>query len=225
MPWYELVTSDIVFQLLVFFAAVSHSLHKQGITSCLQFFTSVFTACAPANRNSFAKLLSFYAFEDREKEEFLKQFAAIKTPYTFLELEVDKRTFKKHQYSYIPEDDGGKGRKRMSHSAQARDRLVQEKANRFLGVLSNSSQALALFDLLYARLEKRQVNPETLEITLAKKGNSSEHVKISLIQYVAVLVDTKKEVHASPEILKFHSYLGTIGVNLPSVFVLNKDFV
>lgn len=142
-----------------------------------------------------------------------------------MELCVESRIMKKHQYPLIPDEGPGTSRgPKMSQTAMQRDRQIRETASRFLNVLSHSEEALALFDLIYPQLEKKQISPQTLEITLAKKGNAASLVKVSLIQYLAVLTDAKREVEASSDIIKFHQYLkNVVGLRLPSVFVLNKS--
>ena len=153
---------------------------------------------------------------------------SVEEPYTFMELDVEEREIKKHHFTYVPgdsDDDEETSKNPKKMRAAARDRMAHERAIRFFGVLpANSTQALALFDLIYPKLERRNVCPDTLEIVMQRKGGSQSHVKISLIEYIALLVDEKHLLpRASKLILKFHAFVKKI-VELPTAFVINSKF-
>ena len=119
--------------------------------------------------------------------KLVAEFRSITTPYTFLELDVQKMTITRHHYDFIPdeEDNLKKGPKLR---AVKRDRLAHENAARYLGVLEHSKQATALFGLIYSKLDRQNISPDTLEVAMQTKG-TKRPVKVSLIQYIAELVD------------------------------------
>jgi hypothetical protein len=200
----------------------------------LPFFTKIFITASQANIASFKNLLNYFGFSDQEQAFHKKNFESCKEPFVHWLFDIEERTIEKKKYPYIPETyepSGKRGtkRKRMEEGGDApisrRDALIFAKADRFFSVLTNAREAKALFELIFAKLPKQFVNPQTLEITLAKDSPEGPPVIISIIDYVATLVDEDGRVPASPDVLKFHRYVRAVrNVKLPSYFVLNKNF-
>lgn len=207
---------------------VSQQIHKQGLTGLLGSFTRVYVTAAKANIYTWKRLLTYYSFDDDERRKHIETFRKCTVPRSTFFLDVETLAVTRVNFPLLPEvrygDEQQSGKKHKKTSMSARDTLALAKANRYLSVLSNSKEALAIFELLYYHLPKSTINVNTLEITLQEKG-SVRPVVISLVEYIATLVDDKKRVPASRLIYKFHKYTQSVhNVSLPKHFVLNTDF-
>jgi hypothetical protein len=211
---------------------VSHSLLKQNLYGLLPFFTKIFITASQANIASFKNLLNYFGFSEQEQAFHKKNFESCKEAFVHWLFDVENRTIEKKKYPFIPEayePKKGTKRKRMDDNGDGtvskRTALILSRADRFFSVLSNSREAKALFEILYAKLPKQFIHPQTLDITLAKNSPDGPAVVISIIDYVATLVDTEGRVPASQDVLKFHRYVQDVrNIKLPAHFVLNKDF-
>ena len=210
---------------------VSQQIHKMGIVGLLGSFTRVYVTASKANIYTWKRLLSYYAFDDREQKSHVNEFRACQIPHTTFFLDVETLTITRVNFPLLPEvrygdndDDDGKKRRKKKPTMSSRETLALAKANRYLSVLSNHKEALAIFELLYYKLPKSAINSNTLEITLQQKG-SVRPVVISLVEYIATLVDGQKKVPVSRLMHKFHKYTQAAhAVSLPRHFVLNTDF-
>jgi hypothetical protein len=214
------------------FINVCHSLLRQGLFGLLPFYTKIIITNSQANIASYKKLLNYFGFTEQEQAFHMKNFQSCKEKFAHWEFDVDERTIQKKKYPYVPETyvgkSDGKKRKKMSDDDDSglskRDSLTLARADRFFSVLPNAKEGKALFEILYAQLPKQCINPKTLDITLAKNSADGPMVRISLIQYVATLVDDEERVPASRDIMKFHRYVQTVRrIVLPAHFVLNKS--
>jgi GTPase SAR1 family protein len=208
---------------------VTHSVIKQNIHALLPFFTRIYFSGCKSSIPSLRNVLQHFGFQKEEKEFHVRNLIANKTPWSHYVLHVDQLVIEKVQYPFEEgsddEEDGKKGKKKKKMHVSAREALTQKNALRYFSVLKNSKEAMACWDLIYCKLEKRNIDPHSLEITLQTKGGKRAPVTISLISYVAALVDTDGKVPASHEIAKFHQYCQTEkAIKLPSVFVLNRGF-
>lgn len=204
---------------------VSHALMRQNLYGLLSFFTKIYVTGYKANLNSFRNVLRYFAFDDEEIRTYVARFLANTEAFTHFCLNVEKRTVEKVKFPYAPDTDEGKGGKKgkKKMSLSAKDAMALAKADRYLSVLKNSKEAKAIFELLYCKLNKKFIDARTLDITLQQK--SGQKLEISLIEYIACLVDQEKAVPASHECLKFHKYCQTVhSIHLPKHFVLNKSF-
>jgi len=207
---------------------VVHSILKQNIWSLVAFFTRIYITACPGNIGSLEYLLTKYGFTKEEKLFHVQNLLNNKQPYAHFLFDVDKHTIEKVHFELEPDEtEAEKGkRKPKKLTMSARDQLAQSKALRYLSVLDNEKQAMACWDLLYAKLRKnKSVCPETLEITLQQKKGERRPVVVSLIHYIAVLVDDQGKVPVGSDIAKFHKYCQTVhGIRLPPCYVLNKSF-
>ena len=153
--------------------------------------------------------------------------------------DVEKRTFVMKTYKYLPPNKAASGSSEDNTAAERRrsskktalfqgrkmtqkDAIAYERANFFLGekLVKNSKKAYALFEIVYPKLLKRFLDPETLTVTLGRKG---EPINVSLIDYVATLTDPQRE--PTELVSLFHKYLLTVRrVSLPTTFLANKRF-
>jgi energy-coupling factor transporter ATP-binding protein EcfA2 len=207
---------------------VSHSLTRQGIFGLLPFFTRVYVSACVASLASFRNLLNYFGFEEAERQFHISNLLSNKEPFCHYMLDVEKRTVDKVHFPLQPDDDGGDGtgrkkKKKKKMSLSRRDALALSKAQRYLSVLKNSKECLALFDLIWHRLPK-SADPATLEVSLQTKKGEGSPVKISLISYLAALTDDRGTAPAH-DMIKFHKYCKIVhGIYLPAPFVLNKNF-
>lgn len=206
---------------------VSHSLTGQGIWALVKFFTRVYISAVPGNLESLDYILNKHGFTKEQRTFHAQNLVNNKQPYAHFLYDIDNRSIKKVQYQLEPpdsleEDEEGGTKKRKRMTLSARDQMAQAKAQRYLSVLRNPTQALACFDLLYAKLDKKSVSPQTLDVSLHQKGDR-QPVTVSLISYLACLTDPK--VPASREVWKFHKYCVTLrGIRLPDCYILNEAF-
>ena len=179
--------------------------------------------------------MSYYVFEKEEKQQHMKTLLLWKKPFSHFVLDVEKREFKMKTYPYVgPNQVAAKGEGKTSGNKKTalyrgrkmtnRDATAHESAHRFMGdkLVKNSKKALALFDLIYPKIPRQSVEVETLTVTLQKKKHG-EVARISLIDYIATLVDVGKE----PTVLisLFHKYVVTVcHVILPMTYLANKRF-
>jgi energy-coupling factor transporter ATP-binding protein EcfA2 len=207
---------------------VSHSLTRQGIFGLLPFFTRVYVSAAVGNLASFRNLLNYFGFTETERQFHIRNLLENKEPFCHYVLDVEKRSVDKVHFPLQPDDDddygpGKKKKKNKKMSLSRRDALALSKAQRFLSVLNNSKECLALFDLIWPRLSRKSADPATLEVTLQTKGERSP-VKISLITYLAAATDERGQP-PTHDLMKFHKYCKIVhGIHLPAPFVLNKYF-
>jgi hypothetical protein len=208
---------------------VSHSLTRQGIFGLLPFFTRVYVSACVASLASLRNLLNYFGFDEAERQFHIRNLLANKEPFCHYMLDVEKRTIDKVHFPLQPDDDeddgtGRKKKKKKKMTLSTRDALALSKAQRYLSVLKNSPQCLALFDLIWHRLPRKSADPATLEVSLQTKKGDRSPVKISLVTYLAALTDERGSA-PSHDIIKFHKYCKTVhGINLPDPFVLNKYF-
>ena len=214
---------------------ISHSLHRQNISGLLCAFSHVYISAYKANIRSLQQLMTYYVFEKEEKQMHMKTLLLWKKPFSHFVLDVETREFKMKTYPYVGPNqiavssEGKKNSNKKSALYQGRkmttrDATAHERAYRFMGdkLVKNSEKALALFDLIYPKLQRQSIDVETLTVTLQKKKNG-EATRISLIDYIATLVDVKRE----PTVLisLFHKYVVTVcHVMLPNTYLANKRF-
>lgn len=212
---------------------LSQQIYCQGLYSLLGGFTRIYVTAAKANIRTWVQLLQYFGFDKQERTTHLRAFRTCKIPNSLFFLEVETLEITRIDAPFLPDigygtaaDEGDENRntQKTSKKMSGRDTLALSKAQRYLSVLSNPREALALFDLLYYKLSKSSIDPESLEITLQQKG-SSRPVFVSLIDYIGHLVDAKQKVVPSRLIKKFHSYTQKVrGISLPRHFVLNTAF-
>jgi hypothetical protein len=186
----------------------------------------VYLSACVGNIGSLRVLLREFGFTDEEKRGHIQNLLDNKQPYAHFCFNVDERTFTKVHYPLEPEEEetDSKGRKKKKMSVSARDTLALARATRYLSVLDNEREALCCFELLYAKLDRKSINPSTLEISLQTKGQR-QPVQLSLISYIACLTGNKGTDPPSRDVLRLHKYCREIkGIRLPEVYVANKRF-
>lgn len=185
---------------------------------------------------SFKQLLTYYGFTKEEREHYRKQLYAVDSPFSHFHLNVPKMTFELESPEFTPLTQGeGNNRKKSMELFNGRqmskkDALAHANAYRFLGekLIKNSAKAIALFEIIYSQLPKRQIDAKTLTIQLRKKkgftGEKGSHVRVNLIDYLSALTDPLRQ--PTPLIAQFHAYIIRYHcVILPAVYVVNKRFV
>ena len=208
---------------------IAQQIHRQGIHGLLAAFSRIYMTAAKANIYTWQKLLSYYAFDEQERANHLQAFRTCQIPFSVFYLDVEDLTINRVNFPLLPEDtssqeeEGVSGRRKKKITMSAREILATQKAQRYLGVLPNSKEAMAIWDMLFYKLKKTKIDPNTLEITLQQKGHP---VVVSLVDYIASLVDTRKnKLPAGRLLYKFHKFAQSVyGVTLPRHFVLNTDF-
>jgi hypothetical protein len=218
---------------------ISHSLHRQNLTGLIPFFTHVSISAFVGNMASLKNLLTYFGYEKEEKEKYKQMLLECTTPFSHMILNVQKMTMEIKSVELVPKSSGSKSASSAiaTKKAEARktemfegkmmtkkDALAHASAARFLSdkLVKNSKKARALFALIYAKLPKKSIDAETLSMTL-RKANGRGKTTVSLIDYVATLVDHSKE--PTDTVAKFHQYcIKQHNINLPTVFLVNKRF-
>ena len=206
---------------------ITHSATRQNLFGLFAFFTRIYITACPGNIGSLRYILDKFGFTVEEKKFHVRNLLENKQKYAHFLFDVDKHTIEKVHFELEPEEEAEKGKKKPKKlTMSARDQLSLSRAQRYLSVLENEKEALACFELLYAKLRKnKSINPETLEISLQQKKGERLPVVVSLIEYVSCLVDDKGKVPVTRDIVKFHKYCQTEHhLQLPACFVLNKFF-
>jgi hypothetical protein len=199
---------------------VSHSLLKQNLNSLLSYFQKIIISGSASNIASLRHLLREFGFTDEEKRFHVQNLIDNKQKFSHFLFDVDQRTITKISFPLEPvEVDDGIGGRRGKKMKSARDALALAKAQRYLAVLPNATEALACWELLWELLPKKLICPMTLEIALATK-RGSKPIRVSLISYCAALTSTEPP---SKEMIRFHNYcVQEKGIRLPEPFVRNK---
>jgi ABC-type cobalamin/Fe3+-siderophores transport system ATPase subunit len=214
--------------------AISHALMRQNLYGLLSYFTRIYITGYRANLRSFTKVLQYFGFQDDAVREHVRNFLACTEPFTHFLVNVERFTVEKVKFPFTPESEESadhlkrikknkNGSKRSTMTA--RDSIAMAKADRYLSVLKNHKEAKAIFELLWCKLNKKLIDPNTLEITLPQKSGGK--LVISLIEYIASLTQDEedKDVPASKETLKFHKYCRSVhSIRLPNHYVLNRAF-
>ena len=213
--------------------AVSHALMRQNLQGVLSFFTRIYVTGFKANVQSFRNVLRYFGFQQTEINIHIRDFLACKEAFVHWLISVEHMSVTKVTFPFLPDTEEGsehdkqlqREKKKKNMSMTAKDSLAMTKADRYLSVLKNSKEAKALFELLYFKLNKKLIDPNTLEMTLPQK--SGGQLVISLIEYIALLTqdETDKKVPATKEVLKFHKYCRNVhSIRLPNNYVLNRAF-
>ena len=196
---------------------IVHSVLNNNVHGLLGYVTEVVITAAKVNVNSLNSVLQYYRFDKEEKAEIVARFLRPVEPFSYYVLDVEKRTF-----TYV----GPKGSTTTSKGSGAEPAAAAESmtdasssANRFLALLPESGKALAIFDLIKAKLSDKALNSEDLTITLQNRRGKS--VRISLIDYLYAL--TTPGAEPSREVRLLHTYISR-KVLLPSCFVINEHF-
>jgi hypothetical protein len=207
----------------------------------LCFFTDIRLTACKSNVASFNQLLNYFGFTKEERETYRQQLYAASNSFSHFHLHVPSMTLELKKLPFIPLDtkqqqhqSGGSGGGGLElfqgRNMSKKDALVMANAQRFLGekLVKNSAKAIAIFELIYAHLPKRQIDAKTLTIRLQRKKLNAEGkgatVAISLIEYASVLCDPSR----APSLLiaLFHAYIIRYhGIVIPSVYVVNKRFL
>ena len=214
---------------------VAHNVMKNNIFGLLGSFTLVFVTAVKANIASFRKILEYCGFEPVEKARYIKDFMSCTIPFSHFKIDIEKHTVERVKYKYDPEaEDKAEGRKSNAKSkllaSQARDAKILERAERYLTVLDRGREALAIFELMFAKLDHKCIDPDSLMISLKtrsvhKHKNKKKPIMLSIIDYIAALVDAEGRAPACADVIRLHKYVRKVrGVKLPRTFVANKYF-
>lgn len=221
---------------------ISHSLHRQNLSGLLPFFTHVSISAFVGNLASLKNLLTYFGFEPEEKQRYKQLLVECTTPYCHLVLDVQKMTIEmktvplvsNSTVAVVSNTKGSAAAKRKLDAQKSelvdgrlmtkKDAQAHASAAHFLGdkLVKNGKKARALFQLIYSRLPKKNIDPDTLNMNL-KRSSGRGRCTVSLIDYVATLVDSKKE--PTEAVAKFHQYcIKHHNLTLPTVYLVNKRF-
>ena len=197
---------------------ITHSATKTGLYGLAQHMTHVYISCRPGNVLNFGKILDMFRFPKSEKAAHLAYFKTCSSPWGFLIFDVESLTFKKQE-----------GKKESTSAAAASGGAAaadvdtfQERrmtAEKYLTLFcsSESKQAIAIADLILAKVPLSSVDPD-LNLSLKSK-NSGMPVRINLLDFIASLLS--RDDKPTPEIIAFSKYLSKY-VRLPRLMVKNK---
>lgn len=230
---FQLLNVDVHHKKLSPCIVVSHCLMKNNLFSTLPFYTRIYWTGVVSNILSVRNVLNYFAFTETEKRFHLDNLINNTEKFAHFVFHVDERRIEKIKFPLQPleeeeegeEEDGDAIKKRPKKiTMSVRDAKALSKAKRYFSILDNENAALALFELLWSRLPKQSVDLNSLEITLQKKKGNRPPVVVSLISYIALLVDDKGKMEATRDLIKFHQYVKEArGWNPPSPFLLNKS--
>ena len=193
---------------------VAHSVTKTNIFSLLELFNYIYIAAKQSSIPSLKHVLRHFGFTKAEQEEQVKVLKSCTEPFAHLLLDVETR-----ELTMTRVEDTAKTLQQQQQQQQQGKKDVRATAERFLTLLDEPQKALALFDLIHPNLPKDKLNEADLTVTLKRGGGN---VQVSLIEYLASLVDPEDEPHQLLQL--FHEYLERKNVRLPRCFVLNRRY-
>jgi hypothetical protein len=204
--------------------AIGHALHKTNLHGLVPFFKFIYVSTLKTNIFSFRSLLNYYCYEPEERKEYIAKFLAADQNFSFFMFDVDNRKIRlTRAEEEVIRDDENQRLRRLQEEVEAPKRnfaTARTSAKNYLSRMRhNSDYAEMLFSLIYPSLPLNRYEPENLTVTLHK---GDETVVISLIDYIASLLD---ETQTEPEraMMQFHRYLKRQrGLHLPRALVLNK---
>lgn len=170
-------------------------------------------------------LCEVFGFDKKEKQSFIDQIQANKTPHAFFVFDAEDRTFVLHQVSAKDKEalDTIPPGNHKTVAVPTTDADILAAATNYLNLLPESKKALALFQMIAKKAPPIDPSDLTVKIKERKKGGRNERVvHFSLIDYIMLLVS--RDAPEDKRMFLFHSYLCKRGLKLPRAYVVNEKF-
>ena len=213
---------------------VSHSIYKTSVWSLLSFFHSIIFTSAPSNVPVLRITLNYFKIDKEQVSLWIEKFKKIsaggrnKNLYFFFDCSqltfwastdlTDPRQLK--LVGSLNLDSVSDLREADSDSEPGLRKELQEKFDKFLDGHPFRSQASAAFSIIVNCLELSLIREHDLTVCF-KSRTGGRLTRLSLVDYIAALLDAEAEVTKSHVVL--HKYLKQFCF-LPKVFVKNEKF-
>lgn len=216
---------------------ITHSAQRNGIYGLLPYMTHVFFSAVKSSVSSLQAVMRSYQFEKHERDSAVRKLLSFEEQFCHMKLDVEAREIsfvkveRKNRHSRLTEVQPNQKKLNLDYptlrqleeqegttstadtAPASEDPSIKAQAKRFLKVLPEQSRARAIFDLLYAKLPIKKIDPTDLTIKLKAADNSD--ISTSIIDYISAL--TTKSVKPDEGLLRFHRYVKKEESSCPSL--------
>jgi hypothetical protein len=217
--------------------AVTHHVYKTSILSMLPFFHYIIFTGTRSNAPLLRNVLNYFKIDPVIRDDWVEKFKKInKTQQTYFFFDCGKYKFyvidslsallgsdsqQPRLLGVANGDDGVDFEGKAETEVKIKVNYLQNRFEKFMVGQSNKHEASAIFSIIVNCIPLHLIREHdlTLSFTSRKRDLRRGPLRVSLVDYITVMLDSKKKINT--RILFLHLYLKK-SCHIPNIFIKNK---